>query len=902
MTSRPIGRGHLALGRSVIVAPGQAPPDEWADIARVPLAVTAAALTARTADDPSLTTIHSAWVERRAVVFEVDPATDVRQAASLHVGHHWELGVASEPPGERARFALSANVVDIRSGRHEWALLDAALAAGARVGGPADVVDEQGRALWLDGGPLQWFDDIGGAVVPRVHLVRRSLRPLGLLPALPAELASDQAAAVGHARGTARIIAPAGSGKTRVLTERVRRLVGGGLAPGAVTLVAYNTRAQAEMQQRLDDVPGLEVRTLHALARRIVVSTDRGRSTEVIDERRVRRILADLVPPGPRRANTDPLESWVDAVTWARDTLSAPDAVLAAFPDLVAATGGDPTVVERVITDYRRRLADAGVVDFPEMVLGAITALLEDPGLRDRVRAGVGTLAVDEFQDLTPALMLLVRLLAGPAQEVFAVGDDDQTVYGFSGADPRWLVDFSRWFPGATGHALEVNYRCPTDVVASADRLLRRNRVRVDKVIRPAPLRSDTGLAIHVADDPTAMNRRLVDLIRSRLAGGEGEPASIAVLARTNSVLLAPYLFLTDAGVPVATPAGVGPDLLDRSGVAALLAWVDVAVSGADRFDPEALAVALTRPATSLPPRVTEAVQRMRDVSSLRRFADGSTSERIRQSLDRFTADVERVVTLAARGADTATIVGAVLDEIGLGRSADGLDDSQRAARRATHRDQLDALRSVAALEPDPTRFRSFLSSSLATVGRHRDGVTLATVHTVKGQEWDHVHVVDASAAMFPHRLAESVEEERRVFHVAITRGRRSVTVHTDRERGPSPFVAELTEEPGATAAVATARPARPTTAPRQRSARAGGASAPVDEGSPLRVALVEWRRRTAAGKPAYTVMNNAVIDEIVRRRPRDASSLGAVPGIGPHKLAAYGDEILALVAEHPDG
>ena len=904
MTSQRIGRGAHALGRSVIVAPGQSTPAEWADVERVGVDVTTAALAARRPDDPAVLAIHRAWVRRTACVYEVDTGFDLRHGAAVAVGDHWDLGVDTEPPGERAAFHISANAIDLRSGHAVSPLFDAAHRAGARPDGPADVIDAQGRALWLDGGPLEWIEhDLDGiAVVPRLHLERGSLQPLGDLAPIPSGLAPDQAAAVTHRRGTARIIAPAGSGKTRVLTERVRRLVAGGLAPGAVTLVAYNTRAQAEMQARLADVRGLEVRTLHALARRIVVDARGGRSPEVIDERRVRRILGDLVPAGPRRANTDPLESWVDAVVWARDTLASPDAVLAAFPDIASATQGDPTVFARVIDRYRRALAAAGAVDFSEMVLGAITSLLTDPARRARVRAGVGTLAVDEFQDLTPALMLFVRLLAGPSQEVFAVGDDDQTIYGFSGADPRWLVDFTTWFPGAAEHALEVNYRCPADVVTAADRLLRRNTVRVVKTIRPAPGRDGTGLALRVADDPTAMNAELVALVRDRLASG-ADPASIAVLARTNAVLLAPQLFLADARIPVVVPPGLGPDLLERSGVAALLAWIDVAVSGADRFDAAALAIALSRPATSLPPRVTEAVHRMRDVSDLRRFADGSTSERIRTALDRFATDVERVVRLTDAGADTAALIGAVLDDIGLGRSADGLDGSQRATRRATHRDQLDSLRAVAALEPDPTRFRSFLQRSLTDVRRRGDdagGLTLATVHTVKGQEWDHVHLVDASAPMFPHRLAESVEEERRVFHVAITRGRRSVTVHTDTERRPSPFVAELVDEPGATMPVTGRAPTptpngRPTRGPRRQ------ADTPADD-SPLRVALVAWRRQRAAGKPAYTVMNNAVLDEIVRRRPMTEADLGAVPGIGPHRLATLGSEILALVAAHPDG
>ena len=111
-------------------------------------------------------------------------------------------------------------------------------------------------------------------------------------------------------------------------------------------------------------------------------------------------------------------------------------------------------------------------------------------------------LLVDEFQDLTPAHHLLVRLLAGPEGCVFGVGDDDQTIYGFNGADPQWLIDFAQHFPHAGDHPLEVNYRCPADVVAAAAMLLQHNTRRVPKTIRAAS--TTTGMVVEGGDDPVA--------------------------------------------------------------------------------------------------------------------------------------------------------------------------------------------------------------------------------------------------------------------------------------------------------------------------------------------------------------------------------------------------------------
>ena len=121
--------------------------------------------------------------------------------------------------------------------------------------------------------------------------------------------------------------------------------------------------------------------------------------------------------------------------------------------------------------------------------------LLAEPETRAAAQAACRLLLVDEFQDLTPAHVLLIRLLSAPDLAVFGVGDDDQTIYGYTGASPDWLIGYAELFPGSGSHALEVNYRCPPAVVAGAERLLRHNRRRVDKVIRPRVIPPPAGPA-----------------------------------------------------------------------------------------------------------------------------------------------------------------------------------------------------------------------------------------------------------------------------------------------------------------------------------------------------------------------------------------------------------------------
>ncbi len=316
----------------------------------------------------------------------------------------WSLAPSFAFPGERRAHAIFANSVDARGDRAGWPLAEEAIRLGAGAGGPADVVLAGGTPAFCDGGPLQWRGPVdGAAVVPGLALLAGSLVPFGANDT-DAALAPDQLEAVLHPGGAARIIAPAGSGKTRVLTERARHLLRRWRLPGrAMTLVAYNKRAADEMRERTPDLPDLQVRTLNALGLSLLTRAAR---VATIDESEVRRILDGLVDL-PRRANTDPAVAWIEALSAVRLGLQAPSEVEAEFDGDV---DGLPEVFER----YRHLLAERGLVDFDEQIYRAIEVLLTDPAARAAARSSCRVLLVDEFQDLTPAHLLLVRLLAGP--------------------------------------------------------------------------------------------------------------------------------------------------------------------------------------------------------------------------------------------------------------------------------------------------------------------------------------------------------------------------------------------------------------------------------------------------------------------------------------------------------
>ena len=614
-----------------------------------------------------------------------------------------------------------------------------------------------------------------------------------------------------------------------MLTERARWLVRDlGVAPSAVCLVAYNVRARAEMQERTADLPGLEVRTLNSLALAVCNGTGpfvrpahHGR-VKVIDEREVRDLLHGLVqeraPRRRRRAMTDPLAAWLEALSASRLGLRDPAAVeLDYAPDVQGFADLAPA--------YAETLEERGVVDFDHQIVRAIDVLLTDPAARAAARRVCGVLLVDEFQDLTPAHVLMIRLLAGPRAEAFGVGDDDQTIYGYSGASPRWLVEYERWFPGATRHLLHVNYRCPPAVVEAASNLLSHNRHRIPKEIVAGPGRADratdAALGAEDADVDPGESRRgeasaaaavvvevvadggaaVVERVRN-LVGDGAEARDIAVLTRVNSTLLAPQILLSEAGIECMAP--VGPWFLERTGVAAALAWLRLATCGSSQLPAGALATAARRPPRGISPRVIEWIAEQRNVGALRRLAGRISDERTSQRVQDFADEIERIGAMALDGADTLRLLEAIQHGTQLGASLDELlDASRRSVDRSAHGDDLRALLSVAPHCDDPSEFEHWLSDRLTEGRRDADegdprsgrpswgrGVRLATVHRVKGLEWPHVIVLSATEGLMPHRLASDIEEERRVFHVALTRCSESVAIIADGPR--SPFIAEM--------------------------------------------------------------------------------------------------------------
>ncbi len=354
-----------------------------------------------------------------------------------------------------------------------------------------------------------------------------------------ARLAPDQRAAATAPPGPSLCIAPAGSGKTTTLVARAAWLIATGTPPETIRAITFNKRAAVEMTERLDAAvaplgvgPGtVRVRTFHALGREIL--RDAGVPVEPMADRPA--ILREVAP-------------WADEALLLRlDTvISRLKVELGVTAGAVAA---DPEAgpMARAFVDYEAAVAATGGLDFDDLILRSIQRLESDAALLARWRGHCQELLVDEVQDVDRAQLRLALLLAAPANHIFLVGDDDQSIYGWRLADVRRILGLVKHLPGLRRVDLEVNYRCPRQIVERAVRLIEHNQERFAKRIRAGP--GAAGRLV-LAPDPSDETVRLERAIRT----WPEDDSTRAVLARTNRELLPAVIVALKLRLPFRAP------------------------------------------------------------------------------------------------------------------------------------------------------------------------------------------------------------------------------------------------------------------------------------------------------------------------------------------------------------
>ena len=631
-------------------------------------------------------------------------------------------------------------------------------------------------------------------------------------------LNEPQVEAVLHGPGPLVVFAGAGSGKTRVIVHRIAHLVlDHGMPAWRILAVTFTTRAAGEMKERLDRlVPGaardLAVGTFHSTCARLLrrhsqelrLSRDFAIYDDGDQKAMISRVLKDLSLDDKRL----PPKMIASIINQAKNEMQGPEDV--------PLTGLDAERIREVFREYEKRMAKANALDFGDLIYQMVRALESNEALRMQLAGRFAHILVDEFQDTNHAQFRLVRALASVHRNLVVVGDDDQSIYRWRGADRRNILDFRRYFPDAQIVKLEQNYRSTKRILRVAHAVIEKNLDR-----EPKQLWTDNpdGTKIKVLRCGSERDEAEIVVRTARDLKSERKPLrSLAVFYRIHAQSRVLEEALRTAKIPYRVVGGVR--FYDRAEVKDLLAYLRLVANPED--DVSFLRV-VNVPArgigkTSLERLLDDAATHGTGVwEAAKRAAAGKGGS----SIGRFVALVESLRDKApallsddARGQagermDLADFARFVLAETGYQKSLEDENTAESDARlenlaslvgsmqefEDAAGEDLPSVTSPSLATPDdaPSAAPGLLTRFLETVtlqsepeeagGDRKDQVTLMTVHAAKGLEFPRVIVVGLEEQLFPFRGVsdgegpEELEEERRLAYVAFTRAEEALTL-----------------------------------------------------------------------------------------------------------------------------
>jgi DNA helicase-2/ATP-dependent DNA helicase PcrA len=601
-----------------------------------------------------------------------------------------------------------------------------------------------------------------------------------------ATLNSAQRDAVLHTEGPQLVIAGAGSGKTRVLTHRVAHLINAvGAKPNEILAITFTNKAAGEMRERLQHMLGNRSRaiwilTFHAacgrILRREAERLGYRSSFTIYDQadqvRLVKQCLAEL-EKDPKRFTPRGIHHQISNH---KNLLRGP----AQVQELVGSFY-DQTVAD-VYELYQRKLFASNAVDFDDILMLTVDVLERFPEARERWQKAFRYILVDEYQDTNHAQYRLLQLLAGEHRNVFAVGDPDQSIYGFRGADIRNILEFERDFPGTETIALEQNYRSTNSILAAANAVIEHNSERKPKRLFSELGEGDPVEAIEVEDEHAEARfvaARIAALVEEAFAGSE-----IGVFYRTNAQSRVLEDVLVRQGVAYQVIGG--PRFYERAEIKDAIAYLQVLDNPSD-------AVSLTR--------IANRPRRGIGDTSLARLASyaATTGVSLWEALGRGdeaglgTAAIRAVTglkgvleSLMAQAQDqtVAQVVESVIERSGYREML----EAERTIEAQGRLENLQELVGVAR-EYDEGEGERSLSSFLQEISLYSDQdalrgeqslVTLMTIHNAKGLEFRAVFLIGMEEGIFPHARSieeQGIEEERRLAYVGMTRAMERLTL-----------------------------------------------------------------------------------------------------------------------------
>ena len=597
-------------------------------------------------------------------------------------------------------------------------------------------------------------------------------------------LSSSQKAAVEHINGPAMVLAGPGSGKTTVITGRISSLVRHGIAPEHILVITFTRAAAMQMRDRYLASAGLEQSavtfgTFHAVFFQILKHAYHYNAQNIMKEEERIRILSQI-----RESLKIDCE---DEKEWISDMLSEISAVKASRVPLEHYYSANCPEEEfrRVCLAYESQKQREKKIDFDDMCLYTSDLFRARKDILRSWQQKYRYILIDEFQDIDPVQYEVVRMLCAPADNLFIVGDDDQSIYRFRGAKPEIMLNFTRDFPDAKVIRLQENYRSTSNIVKSSLRVIAENESRYRKDLKSVSV-SGPPVSVMECSDCREEYLYLVKCIRKSL--DEGIPAGeIAVLTRTNLLTRGPAEKLTEFGIPIRVRDTV-PVLYDHFIAHDFMAYLRMGAEGMISSD---LLRVCNRPNRYISREAVRSASRQDGAVSMEGLRS-YYSDRfwMGERLDRLETDIACLSAMRPYAA---------MNYI---RTGMGYDDylGGYARERRMNAEELTEVEGELQESARPydsfhswngyiDRYREEMKHVLSARRQTEDtkeSVTLATLHSSKGLEFREVFLLDVNEEIIPYRkakLPDEIEEERRLFYVGMTRAKERLHILCVRSR-----------------------------------------------------------------------------------------------------------------------
>ncbi|MBX3729007.1 MAG: UvrD-helicase domain-containing protein [Candidatus Sumerlaeia bacterium] len=627
------------------------------------------------------------------------------------------------------------------------------------------------------------------------------------------KLNDRQREAVTHHGTPLLIVAGAGSGKTRVITHRIAWLhLGVGIPIRQILAVTFTNKAAREMRERVcallgvPDDPALAISTFHSrcamLLRREAEAAGISPSFAILDERDQKAAVVRAMENAGVSDRTAKPAQVQHFINMAKMRMLTPTDCDEEFAD-------ERVPYALLYRHYEELLEKNASLDFEDLIFRAVRLLRDNGEVRERWQRRFRHLLVDEFQDTNAGQFELVKLLAGDDPDVCVVGDEDQSIYSWRGAEVTNLLGFRETFPNAHLVRLEQNYRSVGNVLKAAGSVIARNTMRIGKELWTEQPEGDPIGALVGFDDTEEAN--LVAMRLAAMIASDGiAPADIAVFYRSHALARVLEDGLRKYRIPYRIVGGTR--FYDRAEIKDLICFLRLALMPDNDLafervvnvptrgvGPKALGDILSRGAGE---RISafEAATRL--------AAEGAFKGKARQGMEDFLAAVRRWHAMAAH-ATVHEVLKAILEDTRY--ETEGVGDAKSLDGQSRLENIEEFKQAVAEFEKleDDNRVGTFLETLALDAQRPDEGdrqtVSLMTVHNAKGLEFDHVFVVGLDQGVFPNSRTfdepAQFEEERRLFYVALTRARRTLTLCRAMRRRregfydatvPSQFLSEL--------------------------------------------------------------------------------------------------------------